>query len=211
VVVGRALIHNWAATSARPRTDVDAFVLVHLVVVRSEAAYDPRRMDEVVTCLEMTAPSQLVPARRPPIPLEIEEVGSAAAPLLRSVYVRIWDSLASGGRTEWSDAQWKDELSRPGVRAWVARVDDELAGFVELESEPNRDVGIVVFGLVPEFIGKGFGGAFLTWATETAWNLPSQGSGSTKRVWVQTSSGDHPHALPNYERRGFRVFRVERR
>jgi hypothetical protein len=28
------------------------------------------------------------------------------------------------------------------------------------------------------------------------------------RVWVQTSSDDHPHALSNYERRGFRAFRV---
>jgi hypothetical protein len=131
------------------------------IVVWPEAAYDPRHMDEVVICLEMTAPSQLVPARRPPTPLEIEEVGPAEAPVLRSIYARIWDALASGGRTEWSDAQWTDELSRPGVRAWVARADDELAGCVELEAEPNRDVGIVVFGLVPELIGKGFGGAFL--------------------------------------------------
>ena len=26
------------------------------------------------------------------------------------------------------------------------------------------------------------------------------------RVWVQTTSDDHPHALPNYLRRGFRPF-----
>lgn len=168
-------------------------------------------LDEVVTHLQMTAPAQLVPARRPPVPLEIEEVGPAAAPLLRSLYVRIWEALASGGRMGWSDAQWEDELSRSGVRAWVARVEHDLAGFVELEAEPNGDVGIVVFGLVPEFIGKGFGGAFLTWATETAWNMASQSGGSTQRVWVQTSSDDHPHALPNYERRGFRIFQVERR
>jgi GNAT superfamily N-acetyltransferase len=168
-------------------------------------------MDEVVTSLEITGLAQLVPARRPPVRLEIEEVGTAAASLLRSLYVRIWEALASGGRMGWSDARWEGELSRPGVRAWVARADGDLAGFVELEAEPNGDVGIVVFGLVPEFIGNGCGGAFLTWATETAWSLASQSGGSTKRVWVQTSSGDHPHALPNYERRGFRIFQVERR
>lgn len=126
---------------------------------RRVAAYDPGRMDEVVTRLRMTAPAQLVPARRPPVPLEIEEVGPAAAPLLRSLYVRIWEALASGGRMDWSDAQWEDELSRQGVSAWVARFERDLAGFVELEAEPNGDVGIVVFGLVLEFIGKGFGGA----------------------------------------------------
>jgi GNAT superfamily N-acetyltransferase len=91
-----------------------------------------------------------------------------------------------------------------GARSW------RRVGFGELEAEREGDVGIVVFGLVPEFIGKGFGGAFLTRATETAWKLMSQGGGLTRRVWVQTSSGDHPHALPNYEGRGFRVFRVER-
>ena len=32
--------------------------------------------------------------------------------------------------------------------AWIARVDDQLAGLVELEAEPKGDVGIVVFGLV---------------------------------------------------------------
>lgn len=168
-------------------------------------------MDEVVTSLEMTSPAQLVPPRRPPVRLEIEEVGLASAPLVRSLYVRTWEALASGGRMGWSDANWEDELSRPGIRAWVARVDGDLAGFVELEADPNGDVGIVVFGLVPEFIGKGFGGAFLTWAAETAWSLASESGGSTKRVWVQTSSADHLHALPNYERRGFRIFQVGRR
>ncbi len=168
-------------------------------------------MGEVVTCLEMTAFTELVPACPAPAPqLEVEEVGPAAAPLLRAIYVRIWAPLASGGRMDWSDEQWADELSRPGVGAWVARVGGDIAGFFDLEAEPNGDVGIVVFGVVPEFIGSGFGGAFLTRATETAWRLRSQSGGSTKRVWVQASSGDHPHALLNYERRGFPIFRIER-
>jgi GNAT superfamily N-acetyltransferase len=168
-------------------------------------------MDEVVTFLEMAAPTQLLPARHPPVPLEMEEVGPAAAPLFRLIYVRIWGALASGGRMDWPDARWADELARRCVRAWVARVGGDLAGFVELEIEPNGDVGIVVFGLVPEFTGRGFGGALLTWATQTAWALRSQSGGSTKRVWLQTSSDDHPHALPNYERRGFRIFRIEQK
>ncbi len=167
-------------------------------------------MDEVVTSLEMSAPTQLVPGRPPPAPLEMEEVAPAAAPVLRSTYVRTWATLASGGRIAWSDAQWEEELSRPGVRAWLARVGGDIAGCVELEAEPDGDVGIVVFGLVPEFVGRGFGGAFLTLATETAWKVRLRG-GPTRRVWVQTSSDDHSHALPNYESRGFRPFRVERR
>ncbi len=92
------------------------------------------------------------------------------------------------------------------MHSWVAQVGDETAGFVELEGDANGDVGIVVFGLVPEFQGRGFGGSFLTLATETAWRIGSLAGGPTKRVWLQTSSGDHPQALANYERRGFRAF-----
>lgn len=106
----------------------------------------------------------------------------------------------------WSDEQWADELSQPEIRAWIAQVHGEVAGFVELEASPNGDVGIVVFGLVPEFIGKGYGGAFLTIATEMAWQMRPPTGRPTKRVWLQTSSDDHPHALVNYQRRGFRIF-----
>jgi GNAT superfamily N-acetyltransferase len=168
-------------------------------------------LDETVTCLEMTSPSQLVPGRPPPARLEMEKVGRAAAPVLRSTYVRIGAPHGWIGRSAWSDAQWEEELARPGVQAWIARVDEDVAGFVELESELTGDVGIVVFGLVPEFVGRGFGGAFLTLATRLAWLLTSPGGMRARRVWVQTSSRDHPHATPNYERRGFRAFGTERR
>jgi GNAT superfamily N-acetyltransferase len=166
---------------------------------------------KTITSLEMTSPAQLVPGRPPPARLELEEVGRAAAPVLGSTYRRIGAPHGWTGRTGWSDAQWAEELSRPGVRAWLARVDDDVAGLVELEAEPNGDVGIVVFGLVPELVGRGFGGALLTLATQLAWKLGSPDGTATRRVWVQTHSGDHPHALLNYERRGFRIFRVERR
>ena len=70
---------------------------------------------------------------------------------------------------------------------------ENVAGLAELEAQPNGDVGIVVSGLVPEFVGKGFGGAFLTVATRRAWNMETCGRPTT-RVWLQTSSRDHPHA-----------------
>ena len=165
---------------------------------------------ETVTSLELTSPSELVPARAPPAPLELQAVEPAATSVVRSTYVRIGAPHGWIGRTAWSDARWQEELARPGVTAWLARVDGAVAGLVELEAESNGDVGIVVFGLVPEFVGRGFGGAFLTLATRLAWEGMSPAGVSTRRVWVQTSSRDHPHARPNYERRGFRAFKVER-
>ena len=168
-----------------------------------------RSVRETVTFLEMTSPDQLAPGRPAPAPIHLEEVGPDGSSLLRDVYVRIAAAVGWAGRSAWPDQQWKDELSRPGVRTWTARVDHEVAGLLELEADSEGNVGIVIFGLLPEFLGKGFGGAFLTSATRLAWDMVSPSGAPTKRVWVQTSSRDHPHALPNYEKRGFRTFRTQ--
>jgi RimJ/RimL family protein N-acetyltransferase len=130
-------------------------------------------LDETVTYLEMTSPSKLAPGRPPSARLEIQELGRAEAPMLRSTYARIGGPHGWTGRSAWSGAQWEEQLSRPGIQAWIARVDDDVVGLVELEAESNGDVGIVVFGLVPEFVGRGFGGALLTLATRLAWKVKS--------------------------------------
>ena len=65
------------------------------------------------------------------------------------------------------------------------------------QSSPDETF-IAYFGLVPEFIGRGLGRFFLDWAVDRAWDL------GHARVRVQTCDLDHPAALPNYERAGFR-------
>jgi GNAT superfamily N-acetyltransferase len=156
----------------------------------------------ITTLLEMTSPDELQPAAQRALSLELEEIGPSDAALARETYVRIGAPLFWSGRMEWGDADWSDELSRSEVRAWIAWVDGGVAGLVELDSNPEGEVGIVVFGLVPEFIGVGLGGWFLTLATRLAWTVMAD---PVERVVVQTSSDDHPHALPNYRARGFRI------
>jgi GNAT superfamily N-acetyltransferase len=162
---------------------------------------------EILTSMEMTEVDQLRPSCPPPEPIKLDEVGPSAAEALRSTYVRVWKSLASGGRMEWSAGDWETELLRTGVKAWLARVGGETVGLVELELEPSGDVGIVIFGLVPEFIGRGFGGSLLTATVQLAWSLSSERP--VQRVWLQTTSGDHPNAIENYKRRGFEVFQTQ--
>jgi GNAT superfamily N-acetyltransferase len=65
-------------------------------------------------------------------------------------------------------------------------------------------VEIVYFGLLPSMIGKGLGSAMLTLVVQEAWRIED-----TQRIWLHTCSEDHPHALANYEKRGFRLFRTE--
>jgi len=167
--------------------------------------------EETVTYLEMTSVDQLRPGRPAPAPVEMVELDQAAASVLRQTYARIAAPLNRQSRRTWSDAQWHQLLTRPQVHAWIARVGDQVAGLVELEAQPGGSVEIAVFGLVPEFIGRGFGAHLLTVGTRLAWNLEPLDSERVRRVWLHTSSRDHPHAKPNYERRGFRQFRTERR
>jgi GNAT superfamily N-acetyltransferase len=168
-------------------------------------------IEETLTYLEMTYPDQLVPGHPPPAPVELERHDLASLPLLRSTYARIGAPHGWVERPSWPDARWRDRLARPEVQPWLGRVGGEVAGLVELELQPGATVGIVVFGLVPEFVGKGYGGHLLTLGTHLAWTARHPDGTPTRRVWLVTSSRDHPHALPNYRRRGFRPFRTERR
>lgn len=162
-------------------------------------------VDQIVTFLEMTSPDQLIASRAPTAAITLTSVGAAELALIRSTHDRIatphhWSSLA------WSEQHWLNLLAYSGVRTWIARLGEEVIGLVQLRPHPPRDVQITKFGLVPEFLGRGLGGHLLTLATRLAWDL-----GNVDRVWVQTTSLDHPHALSNYRHRGFRPFRVEHR
>ena len=64
---------------------------------------------------------------------------------------------------------------------------------------------------MPEFVGRGFGGHLLTLAAGLAWAAEHPDGTATRRVWLHTSSSDHPNALPNYQARGFRVVGSETR
>jgi GNAT superfamily N-acetyltransferase len=167
--------------------------------------------DEIITSLEMTSPEQLRDARPAPAPIELREVHPDEAGLCRDTWTRIGAPHGWTRRAKWSDDEWLTRLAPPEVRGFLALIGGEVAGYLELEADRDGNVGIAFFGLVPEFVGKGFGGAFLTAATKLAWSLTSAGGTPRKRVWLQTSSRDHPNALPNYEARGFRIFRRERR
>jgi GNAT superfamily N-acetyltransferase len=170
-----------------------------------------RTVDQTITYLEMTSPDELIPGRPPPQPLRLERVEAASADRFRSAVLRIGEPHSWTTPSGRSEDRWRERLARPDVLAWIARVDDEVAGAIELELQPQGEVEITMFGLVPEMVGHGFGGHLLTLATQLAWEARLPDDPPNRRVWLHTSSLDHPHAIPNYERRGFRVFRSERR
>ncbi|MDB4397580.1 GNAT family N-acetyltransferase [Akkermansiaceae bacterium] len=107
-------------------------------------------------------------------------------------------------RLNWTDNQWEKWVSRENLRTWIAHLGAEAAGYVEMEIQEGGNIEIVYFGLLPLMIGKGIGGGVLSLAIREAWKIKG-----TQRVWLHTCSEDHPHALGNYEKRGFRLFKTE--
>jgi ribosomal protein S18 acetylase RimI-like enzyme len=162
-------------------------------------------VEEIITYLEMTTLSELRPSR-PAAGVTLEHVDSTS-PLIRPVQVRIGAPYAWPGASR-SDEEWAQWLSHPLRRYWLIKYETKIAGIADFELQPGGEVEITTFGLLPDYIGRGLGGHALTLAIGQAWGVEPVGAETVRRIWLHTSTLDHPNALANYERRGFRPFRT---
>ncbi|WP_328536027.1 GNAT family N-acetyltransferase [Streptomyces sp. NBC_00344] len=161
--------------------------------------------------LEQTSPADVRPAAEPEGDIRIVRAEVASPEFSRFLYASV------GGDIRWTDrlslnyGQWQELLDRPGVETWVAYERGTPAGYVELDPQDDGVVEIMYFGLLPAFRGRRIGGHLLSHGVRRAWDLADRtpGRAPTKRVWVHTCSKDGPHAMDNYLRRGFRLFRTE--
>lgn len=131
----------------------------------------------------------------------IQQAEIGCPELNRFLYTAVGGAWYWTDRLAWTYQQWLDYLNRPEVQTWVGYVQGTPAGYFELEKQPEENVEIAYFGLLPQFIGKGLGGHLLTRAVEQAWAMRA------KRVWVHTCTLDAPAALANYQARGFRIYK----
>ncbi|MGQ0619446.1 MAG: GNAT family N-acetyltransferase [Panacagrimonas sp.] len=150
--------------------------------------------------LEMRERSQLRCAPVPAPSPRIEQACIALPELNRFLYTAVGGPWFWRDRLVWSQAQWMHWLDRPELQTWVMVEQGTPAGYVELEKQPGDDVEIAYFGLIPRFIGKGFGGHLLSVGIERAWDM------GARRVWVHTCTLDGPAALANYQARGMRLY-----
>ena len=156
-----------------------------------------RRVEVVRTYLALDDRAKL---RAPPfrdVGARIQRRSPCSVAQYRRLYKAVGENWYWHDRLEWSDEKLAAHLARPEVGVWELMVGEWSAGYFELMRHHDASVEIVYFGLTPEFIGKGYGGAMLTKAVEEAWAL------GAKNVWLHTCTLDSPHALSNYEARGF--------
>lgn len=141
-------------------------------------------------------------AKNKPKDLEIIEAEIKEYRLNLYLYQLVGEAWAWEDKLSLSVEDWKEYAHSENLRTWVAYHRGSIAGYYELEKQPDGDVEIVYFGLAPNFIGRGFGGYLLSHAIESAWAYED-----TKRVWVHTCTLDHESALANYQARGFKMYR----
>ena len=156
-------------------------------------------MAETITYLEMTDPAELrEPAQRPRVEFELRQVSDPT--LNRDLYVEIGGPHKWVDRLRWTDAQWAAWAA--GVETWIAEVDSEPAGYLELRVDQDSTL-ISIFGIRRPYRGNGLGAALLTHGIKRGFEL-------APRVWVSTNTMDAEHALANYEARGMRPFKRQK-
>ena len=155
------------------------------------------------TYLEMRSADELVPAPTPEPEPQVERMRECPVPFFRYLYQEVGRAYRWTDRLSWSDETIRAYLATPGVSMWLMSWEKAPAGYFELRQHEDSSVEIAYFGLLPDFIGRGWGKHLLTRAVQSAWQL------GPDRVWLHTCTLDHPAALPNYLKRGFRPVRKE--
>src|SRR5215472_2847793 len=158
----------------------------------------------VTTYLEMGSADQLRPKRADPQFL-IREETERDWRFNRDLYFRVGEQWDWIDKRSWTDDRWKEYATAPELRTFAGYYNDALAGYYELRRDGEGGIEIAYFGLLPDWIGRGLGGALLTSAIEEAWQMKP----NPTRVWVHTCNRDHPKALANYQSRGMVVYKVE--
>ncbi|SPT57040.1 GNAT family N-acetyltransferase [Actinomadura madurae] len=158
--------------------------------------------------MEMRDAADLRPAPLPGVEMTFTLAGVPSADVSRALYAAVGARVCWTDRFPWTYARWRAWVDRPELSTWIVMAEGTIAGFFEIEAQPGGDTEIHLVGLTPAFVGRGYGGYLVEQCTRRAWQrgeLWAVDSGPASRVWLRTSSLDHPNAIANYRRRGFKV------
>lgn len=179
-------------------------VVVHARRFDDAPAIGLATVETTVTSLEMLErPSRA--ATHPPAgrPVALVRANPPTVPFYRWLYDRVGEDLTWTARRLLPDSELAAIVTDPAVEVYVLHVGGVPAGYGELDRRAGGGtVELAYFGLLPEFIGRGYGRYLLDAVVDLAW-----GAGPCQRLWVHTCDLDHPRAIGTYQRAGFRPFR----
>ena len=119
----------------------------------------------------------------------------------RSYYYGVGKQWYWLDRMVMDDTALDQKINASNVEIFVFYVDDQPAGFAEFVLEKDY-VEILYFGLLPAYVGKGYGNQFLQTVIQHAWSYQPQ------HIQLNTCSLDHPNAMNVYKKAGFKEVRT---
>jgi ribosomal protein S18 acetylase RimI-like enzyme len=158
-------------------------------------------LDDTITYLEMLARPA---GRRVPAPLDrlaLMHAENCTVSFYRYIYNTVGEPWLWFERRLYDDAELATLIHKPTIEIFVLYVRGVPAGFFELDTAAPRETKILYFGLIPDFIGRRLGSYMLQAAIDRFWS-----SRPIDRLWLHTSTYDHPRALGVYQRAGFVVY-----
>ena len=157
-------------------------------------------LEDTITYLEML---ERPVGRRMPAPLDklaLMRAEVSTVSFYRYLYDTVGEPWLWFERRIIDDASLAAQIHRPAIEIFVLYVRGVPAGFFELDTAAPRETKLCYFGLIPDFIGRRLGPYLLQAAIDRAWARPID------RMWLHTSTFDHPKALGVYQRAGFGVY-----
>lgn len=156
----------------------------------------------ITTYLEMVSKEDFAPAFVRAIDIEIVTMEMPDLGFYKFLYQSVGEEWAWRDRLQLSSGDLRKILASPNTQVNVMYVSGSPAGYVELYRHEDGSVEIAYFGLRRNYMGRGLGKHLLSYGVSRAWDM------GAKRVWLHTCNLDGPHALDNYQKRGFRIYKV---
>ena len=171
-------------------------------------AADSETLDVVVTHMEMTALPKRRTFAKPRGSLALLDAKVPPISFYRYLYDAVGAQWLWSDRRALSDDDLEALLTSEAMSLRVLYVDGVPAGFAELDHTALATEGCLYLrhiGLLPHFIGRGYGRYLLTWVIDTAWQL------QPSRIETSVRSLDHPHGVALLQQYGFSVVSQEAR
>lgn len=160
-------------------------------------------IETTVTYLEMLSPPDAPAFHAPPAKLALLRLERPSVGFYLYLYDAVGRDWTWVNRKHMGESELSAIIQDDRVEVYVLYVGGVPAGYAELDRRQEPDIELAYFGLIPEFIGRGFGRYFLDWAIRQAWSY------GPERLWVNTCTEDHHRALPLYQKLGFQAYAQE--
>ena len=151
--------------------------------------------------LELQSKSDFRPKKFPETAISVGRASTSDADLCRHLWIKVGRGFWNE-RADWTAERWRTYLTEKAISFWIVRMAIEEIGFFELARD-DENMKIEGLGLLPLWRNRGLGGGLLSAATKQAFDC------GASRIWLHTATDDHPNALPNYRKRGYRIYQEE--